>query len=85
MRDWQSQAHVKHYCRYVVDDSAEVQCGPYGRVFEREVGDPDIQGLSAGEAEFYGASFLGSRLLRQYGGAGRAGHPGIHQEPGAGR
>ena len=55
---------------YVVDDSAEVQRCSYDRAFEREVGDSDIQGLFAGEAEYYGASFLGSRLLCQYGGIG---------------
>jgi len=55
---------------HAVDDSAEVQCGPYGRVSEREVGDSYIQGLSAGETEFHGASFLGPRLLRQYSGSG---------------
>ena len=38
-----------------------------------------------GKAEFYGSSLLGSRLLRQHGGSGRADDPGVHQESGAGR
>ncbi len=68
-----------------VNDSAEVQCGPYGGFSEREVGDPDFSGVSAGEAEFHGTSFLGSGLLRQYGRIRGAGGPGVHSEPGTGR
>ena len=70
---------------HVDNDSAEVQCGPYGWFSEREVGDPDIPGVSAGEAEFHRASFLGPRLLRQYGRIRGAGDPGVHTEPGTRR
>jgi len=132
MREWQSQAHVKPYCRYhivfvpkyrkqsiyvilrkemeesseshvvrvvwscrglcdagshphAVDDTAEVQCGAYGRISEGEVGDPDFPGVPAGEAEFHGSAFLGRGLLRQYGRIRGTGDPGVHSEPGAGR
>ena len=133
MREWQSQAHVKHYCRYhivfvpkyrkkaiygtlrkeiggifrelcrqggldlivrlcdagshphAVDHSAEVQCVAYGRISKGEVGDPDIPGVFAGEAEFHGAAFLGPGLLRQYGRVRGAGNPGVHSGPGTRR
>ena len=115
MRDWQSQAHVNHYCRYhivyvpkyrrkaiygtlrkeigqifrelcrqggleLVEGYAmrdhihmllmippKFSVAPYGGISEREIGDSDIQGLSAGEAEFYGASLLGPGVLCEYG------------------
>jgi len=52
---------------HAVDDTAEVQCVAYDRIFEREVGDPNIQGVSASEAEFHGASLLGTGVVREYG------------------
>ena len=70
---------------HAVDDPAEVQCGPHSGFSEREVGDPDISRVSAGETEFHGATFLGPGLLRQYGRIRGAGDPGVHSEPGAGR
>ena len=69
---------------HAVDDSAKVQCGPYGGISERVVGNPDISGVYAGEAEFHGAAFLGPWLLRQYGRIRGTGDPGVHSEPGAG-
>ncbi len=51
---------------HVVDDSAEVQCCAYDRIFEREISDTDIQGVLTGEAEFHGSSFLGTRILCEY-------------------
>ena len=52
---------------YAVDDSAEVQCVTYDRIFEWEVSDSDCQGVSASEAEFHRASLLGAGILREYG------------------
>ena len=50
-----------------------------------EVGDADISRISASEAAFHRASFLGSGLLRQYGRIRGAGDPGVHPKPGTGR
>ena len=114
MRDWQSQAHVKHYCKYnVVFVSKYRKKSTYGALrkdirgmlrefcyqhglellgcyamkdhihmllmippkssvantigfLKWEISDTDIQGLYAGEAEFYGATFQGKRILCKY-------------------
>jgi len=42
-----------------VDDSTKAQCSPHGRISEREVSNPDIQRVSAGEEEFYRQALLG--------------------------
>lgn len=47
-------------------DAAEVQGGEYDKIFEREISDKDIQGLSASEAEFHKATFLGKRVLSKH-------------------
>jgi len=70
---------------HAVDDPAKVQCDPYGGISEREVGNPDISGVYAGEAEFHGAAFLGPWLLCQYGRIRGAGNPRVHSESGTGR
>ena len=44
------------------DDYTEVQCSPHDRISEREVSNPDVQRLSAGEEEFTGRH-LGKRVL----------------------
>ena len=51
---------------HAVNDTTEVQRVAYGRVFEGEVGDTDIQGVFTGEADFTGRHFLGSGQLCQY-------------------
>jgi len=48
------------------DDSTETQCSPHDRISEREVSNPDIQRLSAGEEEFYRQALLGKRVLCEH-------------------
>lgn len=59
--DWRLCVEIPH--SYVAADAADIQCGEYHRVFEREISDTDIQGVSASETEFHRPSFLGKRLL----------------------
>lgn len=52
---------------HAADDAAEIQRVAYDRISEGEVGDPDIQRVSASETKLHSAALLGARVLRKYG------------------
>jgi len=70
---------------YAVNDSVEVQRSQYGRIFEGQVSDTHIQGISEGKAQLHRPTFFGERILCEYSGLGRADDSRVHQESGAGR
>lgn len=62
----------------VSEHPTEIQRGKHGRVFEREIGDPDSPGVSGADLEFHRTAFLGERVPREYRRLGRADDPSVH-------
>ena len=67
------------------NDSAEVQRSSHSGIYEREISNTNFPRLSESEAEFHGRTFLGKRVLCQYGWIRRKTDSGLHSESGARR